>query len=619
MCGLTGILLHQKTDLNFMEKSVALMNGAIKHRGPDHDEVKRVSDSCVLGHVRLSIIDISSAANQPMTSKCGRYSIVFNGEIYNYRELKDRLGLNTKSTGDTEVLLEGIARQGLSILSEINGIFAFALFDKKTGALSLARDRFGVKPIYFIKTNECLYFSSEIKGITAIDAIEKTFDDSCLSDFFTFLCLPEDRTFFKNIYKIRPGEVVTFTRTGRKTKKIFAEPVTEVSSESSISPHRLRREFTETVIRQSVADVSLGLFLSGGVDSNAILHALVANDIRPESYTAYFESDHDSYSSEISCVDSVAKIHNVASNKVEITRAAFWTDLDKILYHQDEPLADPVSIPIYFLSKKVAENGCKVIHVGEGADELFFGYEAWRKLEILQHLQYPQKFLHFLGINRLFNYFSFLRVALPTRYREAWRRFFMGLPLFWGGTDALTHDEKVQIGVNKELLRQTDSFVFKSYVEFKSKYKDNAPNKWMSYFDLKVRLPELMLMRVDKMAMANGVEARVPFLDNEFATRAWNIAIEKKRTKLGMKYIFKKAFEGKIDDSILYAPKQGFNAPAEEWCMEEKEKVFEEIKRFCSKTKALNYEGIKALCSDKPRHLWRIFVLARWHELTFEQ
>lgn len=618
MCGITGIFSKTKNQLmSSDELSVSLMNRVIKHRGPDYDEVKRVSDLCVLGHVRLSIIDVSSASNQPMTSSCGRYSLVYNGEIYNYLEIKNRLGLITKSSGDTEVLLEAIAKHGLSILSEINGIFAFALYDSKRNTLSLARDRFGVKPAYFTSKESRLYFCSEIKGLTALDNIDKKFDESCLSDFLTFLCLPENRTFFKDIYKVRPGEVITFSDNGAQNSEVFAEPVNEHDFLGLIKAQELGVEFKQTVARQSVADVPLGIFLSGGVDSNGILQGLLDADIKPAAYTAYFESDHDSYLSELDCVEKIVKRHDIDLYKVEITRDAFWGDIDRVIYHQDEPLADPVSIPVYFLSKQVSKNGAKVVHVGEGADELFFGYEAWRKLEILQHLQYVQKALEIFKARRLFSLLSWLRVFFPTRMSEAWRRFSLGLPLFWGGTDALTHDEKIQIGVSRKLLEDTDAYMLETYGKFSQKFKDNAPNKWMSYFDLKLRLPELMLMRVDKMAMANGVEARVPFLDNQLASRAWNIPIQKKRTKFSMKYLFKKALENDVDDSILYAPKQGFNAPAEEWCLESKEKVFLEIRNFCAVTRALDYDGIKTLCSDKPRHLWRLFVLARWHHLTF--
>jgi len=596
--------------------SISNMNEAIKHRGPDYDEVRLVSEYCILGHTRLSIIDVSSGSNQPMTSKCGRFTIAFNGEIYNYREIKAQLGLETKTTGDTEVLLEAIAAEGLSILPQINGMFAFALYDNQHNSLVLARDRFGVKPAYYCLREDKLYFSSEIKALFCNDAIDKKFNEDCLSDFLTFLCLPGDKTFFRDVYKVQPGEIVSFSSDGIKSSEIFAEPIVDKDI-GSVDKKELGKEFTRTVVRQSVSDVPLGLFLSGGVDSNAILTALIRNNIRPAAYTAYFESDHDSYFSETDIVDDIVRLHGISVDKVEITREAFWDQLDAVIYHQDEPLADPVSIPVYFLSKKVTENRGKVIHVGEGADELFFGYEAWRKLELLQYLQYPQSMVHALKIGWLLQPLSMLGRFLPVRYAEAWRRFFCGLPLFWGGTDALTFREKIQIGVDRKLLEKTDLYIKQFYDKFTKNFEDKAPNKWMTYFDLKVRLPELMLMRVDKMAMAHGVEARVPFLDNELARIAWNIPIGQKRTRQSMKHIFKKSFEDSIDESILYAPKQGFNAPAEEWCMESKEKVFAEIRKFCEKSGKLNYRGIRLLCENRPRHLWRIFVLARWYNLTF--
>ena len=618
MCGISGIVsLNGNALLRNDLDNVVSMNVAIKHRGPDYDEVNQVSETCILGHVRLSIIDVSSASNQPMVSACGRYSIVFNGEIYNYIEIKNKYGLVTKSSGDTEVLLESIAKVGFSILKELNGIFAFALYDKKKNELTISRDRFGVKPLYYTFEKNNLYFSSEIKGLTCLTNIKKIFNDTKLSDFFTFLTLPGKDTFFKNINKVMPGEVITFSYKTNKSYT-FSEPVQDLLIQSTITNKKLYKDFSNTVNRQSVADVSLGLFLSGGVDSNGILDSLINNNINPEVYTAYFESDHDSYSSELDKVDRVVEENNIVLHKVKITRDLFWGELDNVIFHQDEPLADPVSIPVYFLSQQVEKNNSKVIHVGEGADELFFGYESWRKLELLQFLQYPQKFLNKIGILKILNLFSFIICKIfPARYSEAWRRLVNNLPLFWGGTDALTYNEKKKIGINSKLLDKTDKIIKKSYENFLDKFDENSPNKWMTYFDLKIRLPELMLMRVDKMAMAFGIEARVPFLDNELANIAWNIPIKHKRTKKSMKHIFKKALEKNISKDILYAKKLGFNAPAEEWCQEESVKVLREIKLFCDHSNTLNFREIHRLCASTPRHTWRFYVLSRWYNLNF--
>ena len=281
-------------------------------------------------------------------------------------------------------------------------------------------------------------------------------------------------------------------------------------------------------------------------------------------------------------------------------------------------MADPVSIPVYFLSRRVNRNNSKVIHVGEGADELLFGYEAWRKLEILQYFQYPQKFFIKIKLLKLFSIFSkIINIFSPPRYSEAWRRFVKGLPLFWGGTDALTFLEKKKIGITNKELNKIDFFIKNSYENFVEKFNDNSPDKWMTYFDLKIRLPELMLMRVDKMAMAFGIEARVPFLDNKFANVAWNLPINTKRTKKNMKHIFKKSLENRISKDILYSKKLGFNAPAEEWCQEKEEDVFNQIQIFCKHSGALNFDEIKSLCKNTPRHMWRFYVLSRWYNLNF--
>lgn len=618
MCGISGIFSLNGSDLlESNHNDVLNMNIAIKHRGPDNDDVNKVSQTCILGHVRLSIIDISDASNQPMLSSCGRYTIVFNGEIYNFREIKEKYRIITKTSGDTEILLESIAKVGISIIKELNGIFAFVLYDKKEDTVIMARDRFGVKPLYYYEQDNNLFFSSEIKGITCLSHIKKEFNESKLSDFFTFLTLPGKSTFFKGIYKVMPGELISF-KNNIKESSIFAEPVMDKNINSDNSPERLYGDFSDTVIKQSVSDVSLGIFLSGGVDSNGILESLIDHNTYPDAYTAYFESDHNSYSSEIESVEGVVKRKSIKLHKVKISRDQFWNELDKVIFHQDEPLADPVSIPVYFLSKHVNKNNSKVIHVGEGADELLFGYEAWRKLEILQSLQYLQKILKKLKLLKLFSIFSIIIDKIfPVRHSEAWRRFTSGLPLFWGGTDALTLLEKKKIGISNDSLKKTDIFIQDSYDSFLGNFKDNSPNKWMSYFDLKIRLPELMLMRVDKMAMAFGVEARVPFLDNKFANVAWNIPIKMKRTKQNMKDIFKKSLEGRVSNDILYSKKLGFNAPAEEWCQEELENILREIQIFCKASKALNYDEVKSLCKTTPRHTWRFYVLSRWYNLNF--
>lgn len=618
MCGISGIVSF-KTNLNLKKNfdAVASMNRSIKHRGPDHDQVKKISEQCIFGHVRLSIIDLSNKSNQPMTSSCKRYSIVFNGEIYNFKDIKNKYKLITKSTGDTEVLLEAFAKVGASIIKELNGIFAFAIYDNKEKKLTLVRDRFGVKPLYYSVQQNNIYFSSEIKALTSLSNIKKIFNETKLSDYFTFLTLPDKDTFFKEIYKVMPGEILNFKKETNKSS-IFSEPVEEFSNFSEITKKKLYKEFINTVKRHSVSDVQIGLFLSGGVDSNSILESLLINKSKPEVFTAYFESDHDSYSSELNIVEKVAKKNNLNLYRVKITRDLFWSNLDNIILHQDEPLSDPVNIPVYFLSKELKKNNLKVVHVGEGADEIFFGYHAWRKLELLQYSQYIQKFLSKTRILNLFKIFSYLfNYILPVRYSEVIRRFLYDLPIFWGGTDALTFFEKKNIGINLEFLKNTDNFIKKKYKIFLEKYKDISPNKWMTYFDLKVRLPELMLMRVDKMTMAFGIEARVPFLDNRLANIAWNIDIEQKRTKESTKHIFKKAFEDHLPSDLLYAKKIGFNAPAEEWSNEEFSKVFREIELFCKHSKLLNFNEIKKLCLKAPRHTWRFYVLSRWYNLNF--
>lgn len=616
MCGLNALLIRPSSinDYNY-QKIIHSMNDLLIHRGPDSCGVVSPSRSCLLGHTRLSIIDITSASDQPLVSPCGRYTLVFNGEIYNYKQLAHDLDLDSSITSDTHVLLQGLIRYKESFLQQINGIFSLLFYDSHDDSALISRDRFGVKPCYYMISDDCISVSSEIKAFKAHPLFHHcAFNTSILSDFFTFLCVPGNQTFFENIFKLEPGTYIYIDSHRSITCHKYHDFLSYPVSTEDLSVNTLQN-LNSSVTNQLVADVDIGILLSGGVDSNALL-ALSASQRNLTAFSVEFSHDTPSYSSELSIVQSQSKIHEVPLHSLSLTPSDFLSVVDEILYFQDEPLADPVSIPLYHLSKLVRDQHIKVVLAGEGADEVFFGYSALNKILLLHHLSLIFRPIAFL-FKPFYHIFSIFSDIVPSRYLEHLRRYVLRLPQFYGGTDALTYHEKSLIGISTSQLKMTDNYVSGLYNRFTSSLLGTKPINWFSYLDLVVRLPELMLMRIDKMAMSSGVEARVPFLDNQLVLESFSIASTMKLNRNINKYTLKNSLSSILPSSIINAKKQGFNAPAEEWCLLNQEYFLGEIFAFCDSTKLLDYTGVQKLVSKSPRHLWRIFVLARWHRNWF--
>ena len=597
------------------------MNSAISHRGPDNSGQLQLTEGLIFGHQRLSILELSELGNQPMQSRCKKYSIVFNGEIYNYKELASELNIKLFSDSDTEFLIQAYSEIGEALFPKLNGIFSIAIWDNIRGELILVRDRYGVKPLYYYKGSQIFTASSEIKSLLLAPGVPKVFNTDCLSNFFTFLCLPGSETFFEGIFKLNPGEILKINKCHEMFSTNFNNEQDEKYVKQNISENELLQNFDKSIALQTISDVPVGVFFSGGVDSNAIVESMVSLGQKPKLFCADFETDHQSYISEYDVCKRVAEKHGLSLERVTVSRNEFWDVLDKILYQQDEPLADPVSVPVYFLAKKMREHNVPVTLVGEGADEIFFGYPVWiKKLKIQRFLQNPlvKLFLKSSIIEFIIFCLTLRMGVRRVRPLEWIRRSKNNLPIFWGGTDALMRQEKDEIGLNGAALDSTDKFMKSSFENF-LKSENFEKSDWYTHFDLKVRLPELMLMRVDKMCMSHSIEARVPFLENHLVAIAKKISFSKKVSNNIGKFILKGALKQRISEKILFNTKRGFNAPAEEWCLENREKILKEIKVFCNTTGALDFLGVAKLVQKSPRHLWRMYVLARWHYLFFQE
>ena len=528
MCGIGGIVNtnNSKVDPGVVNN----ISRSLEHRGPDNSSIKFVSDSVSLVHTRLSIIDLDDRSNQPFDSEDKRYTIVFNGEIYNYKEIRKELlsqGILFKTEGDTEVLLEGYIKYGSDILHKLRGQFAFGIYDSDKKSLFLARDRVGIKPLYFASYKEWFVFGSEMKSIEESKVIPFSHDIESYITYLRHLAVPKDRTGNSNISKVEPGEYIEISSSGQVVKSKYWDPFSfeinnDISEREAIN--KVGELLTESVEYRKVSDVEVGLFLSGGIDSSLIGKLMKENEKSGlKGFNIDYEDHFEGYEGEVEEASFAASTLGFDLIKERIKYSDFQELIDNYSFYQDDLLGDEVGIPLYFLGKMTRGNNIKVVQVGEGADELFYGYDHWLRFMKASKYLKPivskrSNLINFkshrlnLASNMLFNRTSFAGGALGFNLRELNQIIDGGLPK------------------ESELIHFVDN-KWDDY--FQS--KEAKLSKWMTLIDLQIRLPELLLMRMDKLTMQSAVEARVPFLDHNLIeyvlTIPENIIFNSKTTK----------------------------------------------------------------------------------------
>lgn len=634
MCGIVGIVQPAG---GLGQADVALvhaMRDTMISRGPDDAGLWSSPDGrAVLGHRRLSIIDLSTAASQPMVTEDGRLALVFNGEIYNHRELRQELigeGIDTWRTdhSDTEVLLRGLQHHGLAFVNRLRGMFAFAVWEGKRRELWLARDRVGIKPLYYHQAGGRIYFASEIKAIVEDGRVARRVNENALVHYLTFLVSPAPETMFRDIYKLEAGSVVTFREDGARTISRYWDPLQAAKWDGPRAYDELVSQtanlIEEAVRIKSVSDVPIGIFLSGGIDSstNAVLFAEQNGGEAVRTFSiAYDAASSPGYPSELRYAKAVAS-HVGARNDARIlTEHDVLEFVPRMIELQDEPIGDPVCAPVFFVSKLAKDNGVTVCQVGEGADELFFGYPIWQlKLRLQMALSSAEAVGRRLarGAARAGGWLGRTRPE-----GEALRRFGRGLPVFWGGADAFTEAEKDRLlGSQRGAHRDVTSTVIeRMFDEFRRSPAADDPGRWMTYVDLKIRLPELLLMRVDKMSMGVSVEARVPFLDHHVVEWAMGIPTPMRLRHGRLKAILKDAIRGRLPTDIVERPKQGFGVPVHDWVTGRfGRQAASIITDFAKRTGVLNEKGVRSVVEGRRgARLWYLLNLALWHQRWIER
>ena len=578
MCGICGVWEYGASNGRVNESLLARMRDQMTHRGPD-DSGELVFDNARggFGFRRLSIIDLSAAGHQPMHGCDERTWLVFNGEIYNHAKLRadlEQRGHVYRSKTDSETILHLYEERGIDFVHDLEGDYGIALWDATREQLVLVRDRIGVKPLYYYFKDGRFIFASEIKAILQHPAVTPDIDEKALYHYLTFLTTPAPSTLFRDIHKLPAGHLLILNRDGTLNMRQYwdalppEEPIQRSDEEHKTEILRLLRD---SIGKRMMSDVPFGVFLSGGVDSSANVALMSEQMTRPvDTFTVGF---HDAeYLNELESARRIAKQFQTNHHEVIISEKDMQDFLPGLVFHQDEPIADPVCVPLYYVSKLARDSGTIVIQVGEGADEIFSGYENYvRHLRIYENFWRHAENLP-LALRRTVA--SISRPALEATGRkraaiELIRRLGADEPLFWGGV--VVYDETLKPRVVSGRLRERLNG--SSSIQVVNKYLNHIENERpgsdflarMTYLELKLRLPELLLMRVDKITMATSVEARVPFLDHHLVEYALGVPRSLKVEGTSGKHILKRALEDILPRDLLYTRKRGFGAPVREW------------------------------------------------------
>jgi asparagine synthase (glutamine-hydrolysing) len=624
MCGIVGIYSFNGKPVD--ENLLIRMRDTMAHRGPDGAGIWVSEDRKVsLAHRRLSIIDLSESASQPMCNEDGTLWISFNGEIYNHAEIRkdlEQIGGHLWKTdhSDTEVILHAFEQWGIDCLEKFRGMFAIALWDGKRKELWLVRDRIGIKPLYYNVLNGRISFASEIKALLEDADQKRTVHEEAFYHYLSFLTTPAPQTLFVGIKKLPSGSWLKVRQDGHIEESRYwdlwdhTQPFIDVPEDEIAT--QILSELRTAVKLRKVSDVPVGVFLSGGVDSstNAVLFS--EGEERPiKTFTIGYEGDYQSYPNEMEYARKVASLVGAEYHEQLLTQNDLLDFLPQMVHLQDEPIADPVCIPVYYVSRLARDNGVMVCQVGEGADELFWGYPGWKMALQIQNyndLLVPRA-LKRVGLTGLR-----LLGKKETFYYEWLRRGIVRQPIFWGGAEAFTEAQKLRL-LSPRLRKQFADLTSWEVLEpihkrFAEKAWEKSHLNWMTYLDLNLRLPELLLMRVDKMSMGVSLEGRVPFLDHKFVEMAMSIPQSVKIKNGTLKYILKKAVRGLIPDELIDRKKQGFGVPVYEWFFDRLgEMAQQELNDFCKHTDYLDWTEVQRLImiGNGPQ-VWYLLNFALW-------
>ncbi|MBR1422488.1 MAG: asparagine synthase (glutamine-hydrolyzing) [Ruminococcus sp.] len=609
MCGFVGFTNH----IDDTDNVLGMMMDRIKHRGPD-SEGKYIDDNVAMGFRRLSLIDLSENGGQPIYNEDSSKVLTFNGEIYNFKELREELisaGHTFYTKTDSEVLIHGYEEWGEELLDKLRGMFAFIIYDKEKNELFGARDFFGIKPLYYAQMGDTLMWASEIKSFLDHPAFVKELNEDVLETYLTFQYSPTEQTFFKNVFKLPAAHCFTY-KDGVMNVKRYWEVKFSPDEEPTLEDwvNRISDTFKDSVEAHKFADVEVGSFLSSGVDSSYV--AAEANV--DKTFTVGFGED-EKYN-EIGYAKQFSKYIDKENYSKVITPEEYWDSLEKIQYQMDEPLADPAAIALYFVCQ-IASEKVKAVLSGEGADEIFGGYNIYHNpADMAPYFRIPRPIRKAVGAGA-----SHLPPKHGVNYlvrgsKDLEERFIGNAYMF---------SEKERKALLKIKTNAPDAMaVTKPFYE---RCADNDEVTRMQYLDLHLWMTGDILLKADKMSMAHSLELRVPFLDKKVMELAEQIPTRYRVTKTETKYAMRLAALRACPPQTANKKKLGFPVPTRVWLKEDK--YYELVKsRFTSEAseKFFNTDQLIKLLDehregkyDHSRKIWTVFTFLVWYKVYFEQ
>lgn len=601
-CGFTG-------DIADRENIIIGMMNKIIHRGPDSAGTHSDED-VTMGFRRLSIIGLEDGS-QPMYNEDGSIVICFNGEIYNYQPIKEMLiekGHVFKSHADTEVLIHLYEEKGEEMLNDLRGMFAFAIYDMKNKKLFAARDFFGIKPFYYGVFNNHMLFGSEIKSFLAFPDFEKEVNTVALENYLTFQYSVLDETFFKGVYKLKPGHYLVYKDGKIDIKRYFQPKFEPEKAGLQDTIKKIEDVMLDSVKTHKISDVEVGSFLSSGVDSSFVAATFKGD----KTFTVGF--DYEKYN-EIGYAEKLSEKVGIDNYSKIISTDEYWDSLGKIQYHMDEPLADPSAVALYFVSK-LASKHVKVALSGEGADEFFGGYNIYREPMDLQITKLIPKPLR-KGIAAIMK-------ALPFRFKGKNYLIRASMDLedrFIGNAKMFSEKERERI-LKNPTGKYNHKEITKPYYDF-TKGQDDVTR--MQFIDLNLWMVGDILLKADKMSMANSLEVRVPFLDKEVFEVARHVQPDYRVNREATKYAFRMAAKDYLPEEVASKKKLGFPVPTRVWLKDEKyynivKTAFqsEAAQKYFNTDKIVKYlDDHKNGKADNSRKVWTIYMFLVWYNQFF--
>lgn len=618
MCGIAGVVMNSGFSFNDDVLESALL--LLKHRGPDYSGAYR-NGNVWLGHTRLSIIDLSSEANQPMLNTDESFAIVYNGEVYNFRDLKSRYRLDgLKTSGDTEVVLELFIQHGEAILKDLNGMFAFAINDVNKNELTLVRDRLGIKPLYYYHDSNIFAFASEIRALQMLIGNKTECNISSVHEWLYYGNSLGGTTMFKEIKQVLPGHTLVFDIENFEFKlntywKLDGKTTPNKIKDGDMLAQKVSDYLEQAVNRQLISDVPVGIFLSGGIDSSAITaYASKHYDGKISTYSVGF--DNVMFKDERPKAKKVAAYYGTNHHELYISGTDVQFVVEELIDHHGVPFFDAANIPLYLMAKEVSKD-IKVVLQGDGGDEVFGGYRRYHTIRN-RHFFYLAAKIGKCPVSLLPDSFNKQRIL---RYLNIYDN--TDLAVIFARLLTSEGYDNTLLNLFNEPFRSEIGRVnpFAQYLNVQKSFVDADPGQQLSMIDLSIILPDIYLEKVDRSTMANSLEVRVPFLDHDLVDFMSTIPGYIKMPKGNKKWLLKKALRGVVPDFVLDAPKAGFGVPFKFWLLgplrnhfidnfaafQDKNPIF-----FNKKTIDVWFNETESYRVDHSTRLWKIYQFIIW-------